>query len=327
MEDSTHEGHSFAPFLVSFFITLLVMGGVLYWAVLLSSAGQASAPAGEVYQLPDTVYLPRREERLVMLFAGAEDTATPPDVYMLVGFLPDKGSIAVCALPPKTLITSSDQWATLGDIFERGGVAYAAKAVGNYLGVEIAKSGYMEVRGLDRMIETTGFFQYEMTTTLDYPLHRRQVAMSPGSKQLDGRAIADIMAYPAYKGGEVERSDRGAMLLTQMLNHHLPAALTAQGDSLVKNFLNNCQTDLSYKDYEERKTATRFLATLALPAATAVYVEGTLSRDYESFLLTESCRARLQSVYNGDGFAQTPENPSTHDARLGAYERVEEEKE
>lgn len=326
MDENAREGQSLAPFLVSFFITLLVMGGVLYWALLMRSAGQASAQAGEVYQLPATAYLPRQEERLVMLFAGAEDRNTPPDVYLLVGFLPDKGSIAVCALPPKTLITSGDQWSTLENLFELGGVAYAAKAVSSYLGVEIARSGYMDVQGLEQLMEEIGPFEYELTTVLDYPLHQRPVIMSPGSKQLDGRDIADLMAYPAYKGGEVERSDRGAMLMTQLLNHHLPAALTDRGDSLATSFLNNCQTDLSYKDYEERKTATRFLATLELPAATAVYVEGTLSRDYESFLLTESCRARLQSVYRGDGFAKTPTNPRSSEARLGAYERVEEDK-
>lgn len=327
MEENIEEGRRVAPFFIAFFVTLVVMAGVLYWLVLFSGAGrQVAAPAGETYEAPATVYLPRKEERLVMLFAGAENKDTLPDVYLLAGFLPDKGSISVCLLPPKTLITTGDQWATVEQLFQRGGVAYAAKAVGGYLGVEIARSGYMEVPGLEKLLESTGDFEYELGTTLDYPLHQRQVAMSPGTHQLDGRAIADILAYPAYKGGELERSDRGAMLVTRMLNYHLPASMTVQGDSLVKSFLNNCKTDISYKDYEERKSATRFLATLKLPAVTAVYVEGALSRDYQTFLLTESCRARLQSVFNGDGFARTPEQ-DRRDARLGAYERVDEEKE
>ncbi|MEG0754454.1 MAG: hypothetical protein RR461_11510, partial [Angelakisella sp.] len=213
MNDSYEESRRLTPFLLSFFVTLLIMAGILYWITLFATATPA-APVAEEYVGPATVYLPQKEERLCMLFAGAENDHTAPDVFLLAGFLPDKGRIAVCLLPPKTLITTGDQWGTLEELFNRGGIAYAAKAVGSYLGVEITRSGYMEVPALSKLMESTGFFEYDLTVALDYPLHQRQVVMSPGRRQLDGRAVADILAYPAYKGGETERSDRGAMLIT-----------------------------------------------------------------------------------------------------------------
>lgn len=324
MGEEEREQSKATPFVVAFLATLLVMSGVLATVVIFRT-GPASATAAEEYQGPGTVYLPRREDRLNLLVAVAENSQTLPDVYLLAGFLPDKGSIALTLLPPKTLLAGGDQWSTLEDAFSRGGSAYAAKAVASYLGVPVDRHAYLELAGLRKLMESAGTFEYFMTVELDYPLHQRQVAMGRGAQQLDGRKVLDILAYPAYKGGEAERSDRGVMLVTQMVNYHLPDCLTDQGDALVKSFLNNCETNLSWKDYEERKSSTRFLAALELPAATAVYVEGQLSRDYGSFLLTESCRARLTSVYAGDGFAITPDQGGTQ-ARLGAYEQVEEPK-
>ncbi|MEG2073870.1 MAG: hypothetical protein RRY54_03805 [Angelakisella sp.] len=326
MYEGYEEERRLVPFLVSFFVTLLIMSGVLYWLVLFIGARGGTAPTAKDIAAHDTIYLPQREERLTILLTLAENADTPPDVFLLAGFLPDKGMMTVCMLPPKTLITTDDRWGTLAELCEQGGTAYAAKALGGYLGIDIARSGSMDMTALKGLMEAVGFFEYELTATLDYPLHRRQVAMSPGKRLLDGRAIMDILAYPAYKGGEAERSDRGAMLITQMLNFHLPACLTAQGETLCKCFLNHCSTDLSYKDCEERKASAQFLAALAMPAATAVYIEGALSYDYSTFLLSESCRARLHSVYSGDGFGVGGDG-TRRDARLGAYEYVAEEKE
>lgn len=307
MDESYDGERKFVPFLIAFFVTLLIMAGVFYFLMLMTGGG-TPAPAAEEVNLPVTTCLPQSDRRLCALITLSENYDTPPDVFLLAGFLPDKGRLAVCLLPPKTLITAGDGIATLEELFARGGVAYAAKLAGSYFGIDIARSGTMDVRSLTSFMETIGFFEYELTTTLDYPLHQRQVVMPAGRQLLGGRGIMDILAYPAYKGGEKERSDRGAMLLTQMFNYHLPACLSERGDSLCKSFLNNCQTDLSYKDYEERKSAARFLAALELPAATAVYVEGSLNRDYSSFLLTESCLERLHSVYSGEsGRPVTPD--------------------
>lgn len=286
------------PFLVSFITTLLIMATLLCLAVILGGS-DASPTAAAPEDAPAAVYLPREEDRLVLLLAGQEDSETLPDIYLLLGFFPDRGRISVCLLPPKTMVTAGEAAATLEEQYRRGGIAYAGKMLGSYLGFTVDRSGVIDVEGLKKLMETAGEFEYFLPVELDYPLHRRQVTMTRGSYRLDGRKTADILAYPAYPGGEIERSDRGAMLVTQMINHHMAIALTPQGDAVVRSLMNNAATDLSWKDYEERRGSVRFLSALELPAATAVYIEGALSRDYSSFLLTESCRLRLGEIYSG----------------------------
>lgn len=322
MQHTRSEGQ-FVPFFIAFAVTLLLMTGVLSTVVILHSTQRASATVEE-YNGPSTIYLPQREDRLVFLMAASENSSTPPDVYLLAGFLPDKGTIAICTLPTKTMITAGEQSGTLEELFDRGGLGYSAGLLGSYLGIDIERTAYIEVEGLRKLVESAGFYEYELGVELDYPMHQRQVVLGRGVQQLDGRKLMDILAYPAYKGGETERCDRSTMLITRMVNDHLPDSLTAEGDVMVKCLLNNSKTDITFLDYEERKSPTRFLAQLRLPAATAVYIEGELSRDYSSFLLSESCRARLTSIYSGDGFAIDKGVDHTT-ARVGAYDNVTDE--
>lgn len=316
----------FVPFTLSFLITLLILGTVLtasliFFSQLPLSKSKTSATADAD---PQTVWLPEKQDRLLALFALAENKTTEPDVYALFGFLPDKGVISVTLLPPKTLITTGEEWSTITQLFDKGGIGYAAKQVGNYFGVEIDKYGYSTVDNVISFVEETGKFSYDLQTELDYPYHNRQVVLSRGRQDLSGRQFCDILFYPAYKGGETERSDRGAMLITQVLNYHMPAFLGDKGDSLIKTFLNNCEGNLSFHDYAVRSSSVRFLAELSLPASTATYIEGSLSRDYSTFLLTESCRARLASVYGGEGFSPKQDGQREPNAKIGVLERLED---
>ncbi|MEG1875253.1 MAG: hypothetical protein RR185_06740 [Angelakisella sp.] len=313
-----------SAFFISFFLTLLLMTGALATVIIFRDSRPQTAALQQHHQ-PQAVYLPPKEDRLVLLLSCAEAEDIPPDLYLLAGFLPDKGRIALCLLPPKTMVLNGEQYGTLDALHTQGGTAYVAKALGSYLGVDIERNAQLEVTGLKKLMETIGFYKFFLPCELDYPLHQRQIAMSRGEYRLDGRKLADLLCYPAYPGGEKERSDRGAMLLTQMLNAHLPDCNTPQGDRQVQVFLNSCRTNLSFQDYEERRSSTKFLAALELPAATAVYVEGELSRDYSSFWLTEGCRARLTSTFGGDGFLPTPDPLTQPEARVGAYDRVESE--
>ena len=322
--EEKEQGSSAGAFWLSFVVTLLLLVGVLATTAIATDGARSRAAAAPEYDGPATVFLPRQEDRLVMLLALRENADTPPDCFLLAGFLPDKGQIALTLLPPKTLLLAGEQWGTLVELYQRGGMPYAARLVADYLAIPVERYGMMEVAGLRKLMENAGFFDYYLPVELDYPLHQRQVALSRGPQQLDGRKVADILFYPAYKGGEAERSDRGVMLLTRMVNHHLANSTTPQGDALVKSFLNNCQGNLSWQDYEERRQATEFLSRLELPAASAVYVEGSQSRDNRYVLLSDSCRARLCRVFGGQGWPPTAQGGDTQ-VRLGAYDRLPEE--
>lgn len=300
--------HALAAFGKSFGITLLAMGVVLA-TICFAFYTRARRPQDPQEELP-TAYLPRDEDRLSIFIAGAEDGVTPPDVYLLMGFLPDKGRIALCLLPPATYVEYGGEASTLGSLYQRGGSRYAQQALAGYLGIPLDRWAKVEVEELSRMMNMTGLMDYYLPVDLNAQLHGRTVVMPKGNYQLDGRKAADILAYPAYKGGEVERSDRGALLLSQLVGENLPAFLTDVGDALIQTVLDTVDTDLSWKDYEERKSAMVFLAKLDLPATAVVYIDGSSSRDRGVFYLSPGCISRIQEMYGAPGGGQPAGEPS-----------------
>ena len=85
--------HRLAGFFTAFCATLVLMGVALSLVYLVR---EAQADRGGELPTPNT-YLPREEDRLNILVAGREDQNTSPDVFFLIGFLPDQGKVAVCS--------------------------------------------------------------------------------------------------------------------------------------------------------------------------------------------------------------------------------------
>ena len=281
-------------FSTSFGITFLAMMVVLGTVCFLSYFRLGRETAEEAR--PDA-YLPEAKDRLVMLVAAAEEAQMAPDTYLLLGFLPDKGKIALCVLPPSTYLEYGGQGSTLGRLWQQGGLGYAQKGLAQYLGIPIDRRATVETADLEQLMAYGGLLDYDLAVDLNYTLHGRQIVMPRGKYQLDGRKAMDIISYPAYKGGERERSDRAALLISQIITHNLPAFLTDTGAQLQAEALSILDTDLSAADCLQRSSALQFLARLELPATTAVFLEGSLSRDYTVFHLTEDCKARIREMY------------------------------
>lgn len=283
------------PFLRAFCVTLALMGITLS-GVLFFSRGQ---PAEQQVNQNMAVYLPEKEDRSNLLVVMGETEEKGPEVFALAGFLPDRGQLTLALLPPKALLDYWNTTLTLEEAWQRGGESYCAKVIAGGLGISVDHTAWIDAKGLEGIMDQVGLMDYDLPVSLNYPMGDRQVVMNQGNQQLDGRKIADILFYPAYEGGEQERSDRGVMLLCQLMSRLLPCSLEDRGDQLVTAFLNNARTDLSFPDYEYNKSAVKFLARQDPSPVTAVYVEGRLSRDYKQFHLTEGCALRLCQMFGG----------------------------
>lgn len=289
-------------FSVSFGVTFLAMMSVLGAICFLSytRTGAAGRAQASIYaeKPPDTTYLPEAEDRLTLLVSAAEDADTPPDTYILLAFLPDRGKIAVCVLPAITYLEYGGQGTTIGRMDGQGGIGYAKKGVEQYLDIPIHRTARVDTASLDDLIACRGLMDYELVVDLDYPLHGRQIVMPRGHYQLTGRRVMDIIAYPAYPGGERERSDRAALLVTEMITQTLPVFLDEEeGARFRQAALESIETDLSAADCLRRRAALRFLARLELPATTVVLIDGSLSRSYTVYRLSEGCRERIGAMF------------------------------
>ncbi len=323
-------------FSTSFGITFLAMMVVLGTVCFVSyskahkeAAAETEAAGFQPKQGPDT-YLPTPEDRLTLLVAGIPEAGAEPETYLLLGFLPDRGKIALCVLPPTTYLEYGGQGTTLGRLWQQGGVGYAKKGLGDYLGIPIHRQAAIDPEELDALMAWSGGpLEYDLGVDLNGELRGKPLSMSRGRWQLDGQRILDLLAYSGYKGGERERSDRASLLLSQLISRTLPVFLEEEtGAGFTDTALSVLDTDLSAADCLQRKAALQFLARLELPTATAVFLEGSLSRNYTVYHLTDSCKARIGEMYGDpdDPPKWNPSPPGEEEAPVPVQEPVREEK-
>lgn len=254
--------------------------------------------AGAIAELtpPVSTSLPGTDKRQTVLVLGREDEESAPEICCLFGFLPDKGTIALCALPMQTYWKASGGEGTLAAAWQEGGEGYLCQQLAAYLGIPIDRTLVIDQEGLAMMVMTCGTLPYTLREDLAGTVHGRKVDYPRGRYDLDARTMADWMLLPGST--PARRSDRVAELLRALTEYHLPAVLTESGAELFQNLMNNSSTDLSYLDYLERQDAAQFLMTREGSHASCVYIDGTAGR--EAYYLSETTLTCIRGTYGSE---------------------------
>ena len=295
-------------FLLSFLTTILFLS-----CSFLAASGMLQAPAApqERHATPPAPELPSEQLRMTVLIDGREKSGYEPELFVLLGFLPDQGRIAVCALPPAVAVTAQGQQRSLQEWVRLGGISCAASALSEHLSLPIDHTMTVDTAGLSAVLKTAGTFRCNVREGARGKVHGHAVEIAPGVQALDGQQFADLLFYPGYSGGEQERADRCDVLLTQLVTHLLRAEGEGWGETLAESVFNHSNTSLSYPDYHIRKEALSFLSHLNTPAATPVFLEGAWNHTKTLYYLTSSCRERLRMVFQPPSI-HPAEQPPVH---------------
>lgn len=288
---------------ITFLGMMVVLGAVCFISYSRAQEKESQKQEAAALRREPDAYLPGAEDRLNILVAGQNGRGEEPDTYLLLGFLPDRGKIALCVLPAATYLEYGGQGSTLGRLWQQGGLGYAKKGLGDYLGIPIHRCAAVGPEELDALMAWSGgLLDYDLTVEIEGEVGGRRLSMSRGRWQLDGQRILDLAAYSGYKGGERERCDRAALLLARLVSRTLPVFLEDEkGEGFTETALELLDTDLSAADCLRRKAALQFLARLELPVASTVFLEGSLSRNYTVYHLTDGCKAQIGEVYGEPG--------------------------
>ena len=263
------------------FAATIGLVGALFAIGFLLFRGSTAAPQ---ITPPVSQNLPEAEKRLTVLVLGREDASSVPEICCLFGFLPDKGTIALCALPMETYWKAGGGEGTLRSAYLSGGESYLRQQLSLYLEIPIDRTLVIDQEGLQNMVLTCGELPYTLKEDLAGTVHGRRVSYPRGRYDLDARTLADLMLLPGET--PARRSDRIAALLRALTELHLPGVLTESGGELFQNLVNNSRTDLAYLDYLDRQQAAQFLATREGNAASCVYIDGTVG--HEAYYLSET---------------------------------------
>lgn len=315
-----HPGKHFSPkhlylrsFSLSFSLSLLAMMSVLT-AVLIQGdlmnlsrdpafpSEEAAQALGSAEGIPITSALSlsaaRMEDGLTVLVMGIKDKKSVSNTYLLARFDPAKCRIPIVGLPPQTMVVKpqGDQTPiTLSEAYRFGGAALAVQALENTLEIPIDRYIVVELDKFLEIAELIGPVQYQLGQNLDYQDHERVIRLSKGMQLVDGQKAADIATYPDYPGGDAARAEITASLAAQFVNDRISLAASGTVESLFKAIVNHLDTNITYLDFEQRRTLAADMESLS--PALPLYPEGGFDTDGEEYTLTESALKSIKAYF------------------------------
>ena len=296
-EKLTFMEHSLS-FCVAFFVTLISMGIILFGSLYVNRPRNTTQVIGSA-DIPKSVeYIPSPKDNINLLLAVSESEDYLPETYILVGFLVDRGYISVSLISPNTLVTTLQDEVKLNDLYRSGGVGYAAKGLSEYFNVPIERYGSIYYKDIDSFMSELGDYNYNVTETLNYPYHRRHISLQKGMTLMNGRKFCDILFYPNYKGGEREKSDRGAMLVADFLNDLIIKKGKTPDLDIKTPFFKYIDTNISSLDIETRLDAAKYLSEQNERIVVATYIDGSVDSTYEYFLINRDTLNRIYEIYS-----------------------------
>jgi len=243
-----------------------------------------------------SVYVPKKEDALTVLFVGASPDLVNAGMLMVVRFDPVSGEIPVIVLPPQTAVLNNGKAEPFSQVYRYGGAEYAKDALSETLGIPVNRYVKMNTESFVKAADMIGFVEFQLPEPVTVTRGGVPATLNRGKQLLDGQKSADIMTYQGYPGGFDEQLFIMGELTAALINQRMDICISIVADNVFEKIINLVSTDISYGDYHTRKPAAEFLAKLGNDPAYPVEVTGEYSDDGSLFVLSDTFYARLSQI-------------------------------
>ncbi len=241
-------------------------------------------------------FVPTKEHAITVLFIGSNAGITSAESYILVRFDPARGSVPIVVFPPQTMLQYGDKTETLSQIFEYGGVEASRTALSQTLGISVDRYVHMNTDVFVACANTIGNVEYDLPWDVPVEQGGMHIVLHQGKQLLDGKKVADIMGYKGYEGGELVRCQLAGNLTAAIVNQRIDIVESTLVDKVFEKIINLIDSDISYLDYDNRKQAAIFLASLRQDPAVSLPVTGIFQNDNAQFYLSDTFLAMLRDT-------------------------------
>jgi len=281
-------------FALSFCASFLLLAAFFYFMMSGTHAGsgEISATPAQTAQALDT-YQPDESDALTLLVFGTERVDSVAETFVLLRFDPVRGEVSVAVFPPQTLLTYDGREETLSDAYRFGGAAYTRQALSSYLDIPIDRFARISISGFITAAAAVGTVEFDLAESVTLSDGELTVTLNPGPHLLDGRQVAALIRHPGYDGGEMQRAQITAQLVSAIIDQRIDIVNSTLLDRVFETVINLLDTDITYGDYLNRQPAARQMANNGQAIAHTIELPGVFTEDGQRFVLTDAALAGL----------------------------------
>ena len=259
------------PFLVTFLIALLIVGGGALYIYKSLDINKES----ELDELYATEYgTATYEDSHTILFVLNVPEQKCSSTFLLMRSVPKEKKLLLTGIPSNTITIFNEKQASLKEVYENSGINSALDFVQQVSGVEVEKYMIFNNDSFLKLSDIMGGVSYGVTVDI------AGFQDTDKEQYLNGKQTISLLTYPMFSGGEVERASMCASVISAMINQ-------ADGPNLAKglerNFntlINMVESNISSGDFKERQYAVKFMLNYGNSISHFSMIEGTSSEEY-----------------------------------------------
>ncbi|HAN44819.1 MAG TPA: hypothetical protein DCP97_05445, partial [Ruminococcaceae bacterium] len=217
-------------------ISVFVLSLIAVWVVFTATPLKPYISSSSSFT--NEVFVPTQKDSINFLIALGEKSDGIAKTYMLIRINPLSGQIPVCVFNENTAAKTIEKNDTLGGFYAKGGIVMAKQALEYTFDIKIDRYAKTTYEDYKTVLNTLGAVEFTVPYSLNYEGSDKIVKITSGKQLLNGAKIVDIMQYPKYKGGELERMNMNAEVTAAAINQFLSIWLSSKIDDIFSMVIN-----------------------------------------------------------------------------------------
>ncbi len=257
MEKKKKKGHVAIPFLLAFLLGILLIGGVAMYLFSLLGRGDNT-----ILKMNSNIKKPTAQDNATILFVLDEEESVRPLTFLVARIMPADKQILFFSMPTNMLSVVNGEQKTLAEFYNNGGVKAAQDAITQETQVTFDRYIILDSASFQKICNIFAGVYYQVPADTD------GFTDSAEPQWLGPAQMQKLITYPLFPNGEEERSVLVADIISEMINQTDYERIVDSMDSNFKTLINMMETDISALDYDNYKSALKYMYTYGKQLAT-----------------------------------------------------------
>ena len=252
---------------LTYFITLiiafLVFGGLMYYLMNNVFLNQNNPPPVDYAELEtdNDIAFTASDGQTLLLIADI-DRKMSSSCFIIIKTLPEQRGLMIMTLPSDTYAAVGGAGNTIYEFYRTEGVLAAVKAAENSTGMEIDKYLKVNRQSLSVLTGVFGSVEFDIPYNLTHiDPNGEDIIIREGRVFLDAEMLRQVITFPAYRGGELERARRTSLVIAELIDKNVDSGFHSRIDGYFNTIINSdIDTDISIHDYNEHADALKHIA-------------------------------------------------------------------
>ena len=278
-------------------ITFLIALGIAVLAVQSMEGLLFPEKSTDALNYEAVSYLPSEANNMTTLVMLSEMKAGTPDLYMIVGYRPNKETIALIPISRQLKSNVGFTMATLTEHYQSGGAESVMLAIQNATGVEIDNYVKFDRLSFIGFIDEIG--KVSVNSAYDIPSDtlgedgNQEIFLTAGAHALGGEDLHKYLTYTSDELGEDYRNMTFGSVAMSVFNSNFRSLSSTLLQSYFNKIINTTDTDMRFEDYTLRQQAFMYTSENSYNPAVYYIPYGTYEED-GSFVIAESSVATIK---------------------------------